>query len=104
VLGKEAAVNKLSSSTQYVFIPVTGPAGLDLTTTAASIALLAEATGGEPADGDYKTAIWSAGEAVLLISKGDYPDGQYLAFVRVVHAPEDVRLFSGRIRIGDVRA
>jgi hypothetical protein len=95
---------KLSSSTEYLYIPVTGPDGVDLHTTSASIALRLESTGGEPADGDYKAAIWNSdGEAVLLVSKGDYSDGQYLAFVRIERAPEDVRLLSGRVRIGDVR-
>jgi hypothetical protein len=96
-------VNKLSTSTEYVYIPVTGPDDVDLSTTVMSIALRLEATGGEPADADYKPAIWNGTEAVMLISKGDYLDGQYLAFVRVVRAPEDVRMIGGRIRIGDAR-
>lgn len=95
---------KLSTSTEYVYIPVTGPDGVNLPDLPVSVALILESAGGEPADTDYKSAIWnSSGEAVLLVSAGEYPDGQYLAFVRIVNAPEDVRLLSGRVRIGDAR-
>lgn len=96
-------MQKLSSSTEYVYVPVTAPDGVDLTTVTMSIALRAEALGGEPSVNDYKNAIWSGSEAVMLISAGDYPDGQYLAFVRLLRSPEDVRLMAGRIRIGDNR-
>lgn len=99
---------KLSSSTKYMYIPVTGPSGLDLTTLPVSVAMIPEAAGGEPGTNDYKSATWKTTpdgqtEAVVLISAGDYPDGEYLAFVRVVAAPEDIREYSGRVRIGDAR-
>lgn len=93
----------LASSTEYVSIPVTGPVA-DLTPFTVSIALIPESTGGEPAVGDYKSAAWINGAAAHLVTAGDYPAGDYMAFVRIVAPPEDVRLFSGRVRIGDVRA
>lgn len=92
----------LASSTEYLSIPVTGPVA-DLTAYPVTIALIPEATGGEPALGDYKSASWIGGKAAHLITAGDYPAGDYLAFVRVVATPEDVRMFSGRVRIGDSR-
>lgn len=92
----------LASSTEYLSIPVTGPVD-DLTGYAVSIALIPEAAGGEPALGDYQSAAWINGEAAHLVTTGDYPAGEYLAFVRVIAAPEDVRMFAGRVRIGDTR-
>lgn len=92
----------LASSTEYISIPVTGPVD-NLTGYPVTIALIPEATGGEPALGDYKSAAWINGEAAHLVTAGDYPAGEYLAFVRIVAAPEDVRLFAGRVRVGDAR-
>lgn len=92
----------LASSSEYISIPVTGPVD-DLTPYTVSVALIPEAVGGEPALGDYKSAAWVNGEAAHLITAGDYPAGEYLAFVRIQASPEDVRLFSGRVRIGDTR-
>lgn len=92
----------LASSTEYVSIPVTGPV-TNLTVYPVTIALIPESTGGEPLLGDYKTATWINGEAAKLVTAGEYPPGDYLAFVRIVATPEDVRIFSGRVRIGDTR-
>jgi hypothetical protein len=98
---------KLLSSTQYIYVPVTAPGNTDVTAFAVSIALILESVGGEPATGDYRSATWTSTdglpEATLLIAAADYPAGEYLAFVRVVAGAEDVRMFSGRVRIGDVR-
>lgn len=92
----------LASSSEYISIPVTGPVA-DLTPFTVSVALIPEATGGEPVLGDYKSATWINGKAAHLITAGDYPAGEYLAFVRIQATPEDVRLYSGRVRIGDAR-
>jgi hypothetical protein len=97
-------MNKLSSSSEYCYIPVTGPSGTDLTVFPVSIALRLEATGGEPATGDYVASTWVNGEAAVNLATGVYPDGQYLAFVRIQPGvPQDIRLLAGRVRIGDVR-
>jgi len=95
-------MQKLQTSTQYVSIPVSGPVA-DPTIFPVGIALLLESVGGEPTDSEYHTATWINGEAVLLLTPEMYPAGAYLAFVRLQAAPEDVRLFSGRVRIGDAR-
>lgn len=94
---------KLSSSTEFMAVPVTGPVA-DLTGYAVSVALIPVAAGTEPLDTDYKAAAWnSAGEAMLLVHPADWVAGQYTAYVRVVAAPEDVRMRSGLVRIGDAR-
>ena len=91
----------METSTQYLMVPVSGPVD-DLTTYAAYIAIVDE-DAGEPADSDYRAATWINGEAALLVNAGDYPAGQYMVYVRVVAAPEDVRMASGRLRVGDAR-
>lgn len=89
----------LASSTEYVFIPLDGPYG-DLTGYAVSVALLPD-DGTEPADSDYLPAIWLNGEVALL---HQWAAGDYMAYVRISAPPEDVRLISGRVRIGDTNA
>ena len=101
---------KLSSSSEKMYVPVTAPAGIDLTAVPASVALRLESTGGEPAAGEYiagtivnLSADKTSGEVMVLLTAGLFPDGQYLVFARYVSAPEDIRQFAGRCRIGDVR-
>lgn len=93
----------LSSSTEKMFVPVTPPDGVDLTTVGVSVALRLETLDGEPATGDYLTASWVNGEAMVLVSTGEFPAGQYNVYVRLVSAPEDIRKLAGRVRIGDAR-
>jgi hypothetical protein len=95
----------LASSSEYLCIPVSGPVA-NLTGYTVSIALVSVLTGGEPATADYKSAIWLNGEAARQFTPNagtEYLPGEYTAFVRVQATPEDVRLTSGRVRIGDVR-
>lgn len=92
----------LQTSTEKIAIPVTGPVS-DLSGYAVSVALVSASAGAEPVSGDYQSAVWISGEAVMLITAGQYPPGEYMAYVRVQASPEDVRLASGRVRIGDVR-
>lgn len=89
------------TSTEYLMVPVTGPFD-DPTVYPVSIALVPE-SGGEPATADYKTAQWMNGQAALLITAGSYPEGVYMAWVRVQAGAEDVRREAGRVRIGDAR-
>lgn len=96
-------MNLLATATQYLYVPVTGPEGTDLTPFQVGVALIPESAGGEPQDADYRSATWENGEAKVLVTAGTYPAGEYLVFVRVQASPEDVRLFSGRLRIGDAR-
>jgi hypothetical protein len=83
-------------------MPVDGPADVDLSQFSVSVALVLEG-GGEPVTGDYRAANWVNGEAALLVASGDFAPGEYMAYVRVVAPPEDVRLVSGRVRVGDDR-
>jgi len=95
----------LGTSREYIRIPVTGPAGTDVTALAAEIALVAD-PGIEPADVDYHAATWISGEACLLIGPAapvDYPDGEYMAYVRLTAGAERPVLRAGRVRVGDDR-
>ena len=98
---------KSSTGAAYIFVPVKPP--VDPTGFTVSIALIPAATGGEPLVTDYKPASWSgtfaAGnlEAALLLTEGLYPDGEYAVWVRIQASPEDLRIPSGRCRIGDTR-
>ena len=58
-----------ASSTEYLHIPITAPAGTDLTTAPMRIAVVAHAD--NPADAEWHTAEWVDGNARLLIG----PDG-----------------------------
>lgn len=92
-----------ASGAEYMLIPVSGPQA-DLTAFTVSVALVADGPDTiEPATGDYKTGSWIGGEAALLLTTGLYPPGEYMAWVRVLAPPEDVRRPAGRVRIGDTR-
>jgi len=89
-------VQLLTSSNEYICIPMTGPYA-DLTVYTPSVAIvLAEAA--QPATGQYNVAAWMNGEIAYKPAAGAYPAGDYMAYVRLVAGSEDVRLKSGRIR------
>jgi hypothetical protein len=92
----------LASSTEFICIPMSGPYA-DLTVYAVSMALVLPGAG-EPLVTDYKTASWINGEVCYKPNAGDYAIGEYNAYVRIVAGTEDVRLLSGRVRIGDARS
>jgi hypothetical protein len=61
-----------ATSTEYVHVPVTVPAGVDITGTPPKLAILPVSSRSNPAPGDWKTGDWANGtEARLLIG----PDG-----------------------------
>jgi hypothetical protein len=91
-----------ATSKEVISVPVTGPTGVDLTQFLVSLAVIPD-TGAEPVNGDYAAGTWINGEATLLVDATTKPAGDYVVWVRVVAAPEDVRRFSGRLRIGDAR-
>lgn len=88
-----------ATSTEYLYIPVHGPDGVDLTVYAVEIALVAE-DAGEPSAGDWKAATWENGDARLLVSAGDYADGLYMAWVKITAGVETPVLRSGRVQVG----
>jgi hypothetical protein len=96
----------LGTSRELMLIPVTGPAGVDLTAYVVEIALVAD-PGGEPSDGDYHPATWiAAGMASLMVGSGGgiaYSPGEYMAYVRVTAGAERPVQMSGRVRVGDAR-
>jgi hypothetical protein len=65
-----------ASSTEYLHIPVTAPAGVDLSAAPMKIAIVAHAD--NPSDAEWKTAEWADGEARILVG----PDGGALTLTR----------------------
>ncbi|WP_109000784.1 hypothetical protein [Streptomyces rishiriensis] len=65
-----------ASSTEYLHIPVTAPAGVDLTGAPVQIAIVLHAD--NPTDAEWHDAEWADGEARLLVG----PDGGALALTR----------------------
>ncbi|MFI1928338.1 hypothetical protein [Streptomyces sp. NPDC020377] len=63
-----------ASSTEFMRVPVTAPAGIDLATVPMKIAVVAHAD--NPSDTEWHTAEWVDGEARILIG----PDGGALTF------------------------
>lgn len=92
----------LASSKPYIYVPFDGPPGVDLTQFSAGIAVVPD-TGAEPEVGDYQAAIWINGEAAYLVPDEGIPAGDYMVYGRLVAPPEDLRLLSGRLRVGDIR-
>lgn len=60
-----------ASSTEYLHIPVTAPAGVDLTGAPVRIAVVAHRN--NPADEEWRPAIWEAGGARILVG----PEGEF---------------------------
>ena len=83
----------------YMFIHVDGPDGWNRATATVEVALVAEGT--DPASGQWHTAAWQGEEARYQVDTAAYPDGFYMAKVRVTYGPEVVVLTSGRVRVGD---
>jgi hypothetical protein len=97
-------VQILDSSKEYILIPLPSmPAPTLADCDYLGIALIPAAAGGEPGDDAYQAATVIDGEVAYRRTPGDYPPGDYFAFVRVQYGLEDVRLPSGRVRIGDAR-
>lgn len=57
-----------ASSTEYVHVPVTAPAGVDLATAPVRIAVVAHRA--DPADSEWHAAAWDAGTARVLVGPG----------------------------------
>jgi hypothetical protein len=57
-----------ASSTEYLHIPVTAPAGIDLTGAPVQIAVVAHSA--NPTDDEWHTASWDTGVARILIGPG----------------------------------
>lgn len=65
-----------ASSTEYLHVPVTAPAGVDITGSPPRLAILPAANRDNPAPGDWITGAWTDGlTARLLIG----PDGGSVA-------------------------
>ena len=74
-----------ASSTEYVHVPVTAPAGVDITGTPPKLAILPVHNRSDPAAGDWRTGNWADGtEARLLVG----PAGGAITL-----APGDYRVY-----------
>lgn len=97
-----------AGSKEYIFIPVTGPAGVDLTVFQVDVALIPD-TQVTVGAGDWVAGSWlapqagAAKEAARLIDSTLFAAGEYMAFARVTASPEQVVKRSGRVRISDAR-
>lgn len=60
-----------ASSTEYVHVPVTAPAGVDITGSPPKLAILPVTNRANPETGDWHTGDWDDTEARLLVG----PDG-----------------------------
>jgi hypothetical protein len=98
---------QLASSLAYLFVPLYGPKGTDLTQFAVDLALITD-TGAEPASSDWHAAAWLSPdgikpkEAALLIgpTAQAYASGEYMCYSRIHAGPELPVLPAGRVRIG----
>ncbi|MET7975743.1 hypothetical protein ABZW44_22410 [Streptomyces mirabilis] len=73
-----------ASSTEYLHVPVTAPAGVDLTGAPVRIAVVAHRV--NPADSEWQTAAWDSGSARILIGPGgdlELAPGDYRVWVNV---------------------
>lgn len=90
-----------AASVEYLKVPVTGPAGLDLTDLDVDLAVIPD---GETLDtGDWEPGVWSSDgrDAMVLIGAGGLvlTPGTYDVYVRVTSTPEIPVLLSGSIHI-----
>jgi hypothetical protein len=60
-----------TTSTEYVRVAVTGPPGIDLTTTTPRMAFLPRGTHTNPTPADWHTGAWLDGRILVLVG----PDG-----------------------------
>ena len=68
-----------ATTTEYVRVPVTPPAGVDITGTPPKLAILPTSNRDNPTVDDWKIAAWASGpEARLLVG----PDGGALTLTR----------------------
>jgi hypothetical protein len=73
-----------ASSTEYLHVPVTAPAGADLTATAVQIAVVAHSA--NPAGAEWQDATWQDGAARILVGPGTstpLAPGDYKVWLRV---------------------
>jgi hypothetical protein len=95
-------VKLAASSKEYMFWPVQGPDGVDLTQYTCDVALMSDdGMSGEPSGADWHAAGgWVGGEASFLFN-ATWPEGEYRSFIRVHAGAELPVIPAGRVTIGD---
>jgi hypothetical protein len=90
-----------STSTEYLHVPVTAPAGVDLTGAPVRIAVVAHRN--NPDDTEWHTADWNSGTARILIGPGgdlELDAGDYNVWINIDPAgSEDVVRRAGTLGI-----
>ena len=90
-----------ATSTEYVHIDVTPPAGVSLADTPVKIAIVAHS--GNPASADWHTATWDSNTALLKVGPEGgaltLPAGSYWAWITFTAGGETPVRRSGRIRV-----
>lgn len=86
-------------SVEYVKVPVTPPAGIDITAQPVSIAVTDAAA--RPVAADWKTASWDGNVAKTLIGPGvlALAPGSYKVWVKVTDSPEVPVMAAGTITV-----
>jgi hypothetical protein len=99
---------------ETILCPIAGPPGLDLTPYTPQVALIAD-SGAEPLDADYHNGTWvTVGLPANVASPCPgldvgpgapvaYPQGFYMAWVRLNTGTAKPVCQSGRVRVGDPR-
>lgn len=77
-----------ATSTEYMHVPVTPPAGVDITGTPPEVAILPVSNKADPVPGDWRASTWTDGTvARLLIGPNGgavtLPVGEYRVWVHV---------------------
>lgn len=78
-----------ATTTEYVHVTISAPAGVDLSDTVPRLAFLPQAThtkDANPESGDWLDGAWSDGEALLLVGPDDgtvLPAGDYWVWINV---------------------
>jgi len=90
---------KLETSTEFVCVSLDGPYA-DLTAYPVYMAIVPDPSD-EPDTSLYQPAAWLNGE--VAYKPAGLAEGLYFVYVRITAGTEDVRLPSGRLRVGDPR-
>lgn len=94
-----------ATSTEYIHVPVTAPAGVDITGTPPQLAILPVSNRDNPVPGDWHAGTWADGTVARLLVGPDggavtLPSGDYRVWISFdPPGSEDVVLMSGYLGV-----